>query len=191
MVLSAACQSEGSEGRAAADLRAAATRMQDASGYRFEATVAAAGTQVSLTGEFQAPDRVHQIVGVNGKPAVEVVFIGAQVFVRDPATKVWLDQVQSTNASSVDVRRAFTTLAEASAVTRTRDVYQFELTPTATRSLIAGASNKPAHGRARLDNMAISELTYRVRIDGRLVMVTVKYSDIGTSPPVETPPVGL
>ncbi len=165
--------------------------MQDAGGYRFEATVAAAGTQVSLTGEFQAPDRVHQIVGVNGEPAVEVVFIGAQVFVRDPATEVWRDQVQSTNASSVDVRRAFAALAEAHAVTRTRDVYQFELTPTATRSLITGASNKPARGRARLDNMAISELTYRVQIGGRLVTVTVQYSDIGTSPPVETPPVGL
>ena len=57
-----------------------------------------------LTGEFQAPDRVHESITLTGKAPVEVVFAGNQAFVKDATTGAWRNRVQATRVD--DDRRA-------------------------------------------------------------------------------------
>jgi hypothetical protein len=71
---------------AAGALRQAALGMEAASSYRFVGTVSAGGHTVSLSGEFAAPDRLHEVITIAGTPPVERIMIGSTAYQRSGST---------------------------------------------------------------------------------------------------------
>src|SRR5262245_57859509 len=80
VVVTAACTGSGGEATlvspsssaAAHRLDRAASAMRQVAGYRFVATVGTGPSQVHLSGEFEAPDRVHENITLAGQAPVEV-----------------------------------------------------------------------------------------------------------------------
>jgi hypothetical protein len=193
-VVASACGS-GSDAATKSDpadarqLAAAASAMQQATGYRFDAAVGAKVAAVDVTGEFQAPDRLHETVSVGGRPSAEVVFIGTKAFVKDPATGAWRDRVQGQDASTAtDVRSAFGALGDARDVSRTDDGrYHFTIPAAATRTLVGPNATGTVRGTATLAGNSVVELSYGATVNGKPVAFRITYSDIGSAPPVEQP----
>ena len=182
-------QTTKSDPAAAKQLASAASAMQQASGYRFDATVGAGAAGVEVAGEFQAPDRLHETVTVAGTPSAEVVFIGPGAFVKDPATGAWRDRVQGqAQPAATDVRSAFGALAHAREVSRSSDgTYHFTISAAAARDLVGPNATGTVAGTAQLDSHGVISLSYRATVGGKPLDFRISYSDIGNAPPVEQP----
>jgi len=163
--------------------------MQQASGYRFDAIVGANTAGVEVAGEFQAPDRLHETVTVAGQPSAEVVFIGPNAFVKDPATGAWRDRVQAqAQSTATDVRPAFGALAHARDVSRSSNgTYHFTIPAAAARDLVGPSASGPVAGTAQLDNHGVISLSYRATVGGKPLDFQISYADIGSATPVEQP----
>ena len=180
---------ESARARATAELRGAAAAMQQAGGFRFDATIASGGTTTRVVGHFEAPDRVHQVVTVAGHPTAEAVFIGRQAFVKDPATGTFRNRVQPPPAGTADPRAAFAALAQARGVSREGTTWRFSLPEQAARLLLQGPATGPGlAGDAHVEGGRLKTLAYRSS-GPRPVEVSVTYSDVGTAPPVAEPAV--
>jgi hypothetical protein len=194
-VAAAACgtgsdaQTTKADPAAAKQLASAASAMQQASGYRFDATVGANTAGVEVAGEFQAPDRLHETVTVAGKPSAEVVFVGPNAFVKDPATGAWRDRVQGQGqATATDVRSAFGALAHARDVSRRSDgTYHFTVPAAAASELVGPSATGTVSGTAQLDNHGVVLLSYRATVGGKPLDFRISYADVGNAPPVEQP----
>jgi hypothetical protein len=164
-------------------LRRAATAMEAASSYRFAGGVSAGGHTITVTGEFSAPDRLHETLTVAGAPPVERVAIGTAAYQRNATT--W--QAVSGATATGDPRRTFAALAQATAVTVQGSGYRFELVGPAVSSLVTGGSAATTvTGTVTVTNGRITDVVYRSAVASGTT-VHFGYSDIGTAPPVTAP----
>lgn len=160
--------------------------MQAASGYAFTGVVEVASSQVRVSGEFQAPDRIHEVVTSPNGARAEVLLIGSVSFLREAATSQW--HRSSAASAATDPRTAFSVLKQATGVRRSGVRYLFRLPTLATsRLLTGGGAAGPGSGMAVLADHSISSLQVSVSAAGRLVTVSLYYSAIGTAPPVTAP----
>ena len=172
---------------AARTLDRAAAAMQQVASYRFAATVGTGSSQVVLTGEFQAPDRVHENITLTGKAPVEVVFAGNQAFVKDAASGAWRNRVQASASPTTDVRAAFGALTKADSVSRRGSTYTFQVPAAAALALVGTNATSSIPAVAALNGNEISTLTYRPTIAGQKLQVSITYSDVNGAPPVSVP----
>jgi hypothetical protein len=172
---------------AARRLDQAAAAMQQVASYRFDATVGVGTSQVKLTGEFQAPDRVHESITLTGQAPVEVVFAGNQAFVKDATTGAWRNRVQATAATTTDVRAAFGALTKADSVSRQGSTYAFRVPGDAALALVGTNATTSIPAVAALNGNEISTLTYQPTVDGQKLRVSITYTDVNRAPPVSVP----
>ena len=165
----------------------AAAAMQQVASYRFAATVGTGSSQVALTGEFQAPDRVHENITLTGKAPVEVVFAGNQAFVKDAASGAWRNRVQASASPTTDVRAAFGALTKADAVSRRGSTYTFQVPAESALALVGTNATSSIPAVAALSGNEISTLTYQPTIAGQKLQVSITYSDVNGAPPVSVP----
>jgi len=165
--------------------------MEAARGYRFSGGVKVGPAATHLTGEFQAPDRVHETVTTTGGTSVELIMAGGRAFVHDRSTGRWskVSRSQAVPAPS-DPRKAFAVLEQATGVTGNGAVYSFSLPAQAAVQLAQFPSSGSVNssGEATLLGATISHLTLRFVGSDRTVEVYLSYSDVGTAPPVTEPP---
>lgn len=165
--------------------------MQAASGYAFTAVVDVGSSRVGVSGEFQAPDRIHEVITSPSGARAEEVLVGSDTFVRDPTTGKW--RRSTTPSSATDPRTAFSVLQQAGGVSRSGERYVFSLPASALRRLLASGSAATAgagSGAATLGDHAISSLQISLTLSGRPVSLSLQYSAVGTAPPVTAPVVG-
>jgi hypothetical protein len=168
---------------AAGTLRQAALAMEGASSYRFAGTVTTGGRTVNLSGEFSAPDRLHETITVAGAAPVERIVIGTSAYQRTGSS--W--RAAPGTATASDPRSTFTALAQATTVSQQGSVYRFTLAGAAAGSLVSGGSaSGSVTGTASGSNNGITDLSFQsAAASGTTVRFT--YSDIGTAPPVVAP----
>jgi hypothetical protein len=172
-------------------LRAAALKMQNASGYRFAASITTAGATTTVSGEFQAPDRVHEAITPSTGSVVEAVFIAGKAYVKNPATGKWTQTAQTAaSASAGDPRTAFAVLQQVTDVVANATGYDFDLPTAAAAKLVqAGGGKGPtgAHGRVVLSAQGIAHLEFHV-LGTPSATTSIDYRDIGGAPSVTQPP---
>jgi outer membrane lipoprotein-sorting protein len=170
------------------ELTGAVDAMRAVRSYRFVATVQTEKEAAVARGEFQAPDRVHQMITVGNRPAAELVINGTRVAVRDPRTGAWRDR-QNGAAAASDPRAAFTTLTQARDVRKEGQTYRFTLSTDAAAALVRGTqvSKGAITGTVVLAGGRISSLDYSVTGKGRTVHVSIVYSEFDAAPPVVVP----
>ncbi|GAC1374184.1 MAG: hypothetical protein NVSMB4_01420 [Acidimicrobiales bacterium] len=171
-------------------LQAAAKAMASARSFRFVADISRSGAPtLHLSGEFSAPDHVHETITGTPQGSTEVAFIGKTTYRRRPDGR-WAQGAPkpgaSAGASSGDPRQAFEVLEDAESVT-TGSSSTFTLTGTAAHRLDGAATT--IRGNATLTGSTITALDYQGD-DPSATKVVLHYSDIGTSPEVSAPPVG-
>ena len=154
--------------------------MEAASSYRFVGDVKVGGHEINITGEFSAPDRLHEILTVAGGTPIERVAIGPSAYQRNATT--W--QTVSGATSTGDPRQTFAALAQATKVTPQASGFAFELAGPAVASLVSGgvAANSVT-GTVTVSNGSITDVAYRSAVASGTT-VHFAYSAIGTTPPV-------
>jgi hypothetical protein len=165
----------------AGTLHQAALAMESASSYRFTGAVTAGGHSINLSGEFSAPDRLHETITVAGGAPVERIVIGTSAYQRSGTT--W--QAAPGTASASDPRSTFSALAQATTVSQQGSVYRFTLTGAAAGSLVSGPASGSVTGTASLANDRITDLTFASAGTGTTVHFI--YTDVGSAPPVVAP----
>ena len=176
----------------AASLIAATRAMETASSYRFAGSVSVASSTTRVAGEFEAPDRVHELITTPQGATVEVVFAGPQVFVRDRATGRWSPE-RGTGAAASDPRHAFLMLEQATSVAETGDgsTFTFALPATAASEFADVSGHAPAatagQGSATVAGGVLSTLRYDIAAPTARVDVLLTYTDVGHAPPVSLP----
>ena len=169
-------------------LSRAARAMAAARSFRFSADVTrSGGAPVHLAGEFSAPDHLHQLITAAGQPPVEVVFIGNRGY-RKRADGRWVEGTPPAGTSGPsDPGAAFDVVGGAADQSGSGTSYHFTLTGSPARRL-DGAATK-VEGTATVAGDTITELSYQGDDPGA-TKVTIRYSDIGSSPPVTAPKLG-
>lgn len=169
-------------------LSRAARAMASARSFRFSADVTrSSGAPVHLVGEFSAPDHLHQLITAAGQPPVEVVFIGGRGYRKRPDGH-WVEGTAPAGATGpTDPGAAFNVVGDATDQSGSGTSYRFTLTGAPARRL-DGAATK-VEGTATVAGDTITELSYQGDDPGT-TKVTVRYSDIGSSPPVTAPKLG-
>ena len=181
----AATTAQPATGASADALRQAATAMEAASSYRFEGDVTVGGHAITITGEFSAPDRLHEILTVAGANTIERVAIGRSAYQRTATS--W--QAVSGATSTGDPRQTFAALAQATKVTPEGSGFAFELAGPAVASLVSGGvATSSVSGTVRITNGSITDLAYRSAVASGTT-VHFAYSAIGTTPAVTAPKV--
>ena len=113
--------------------------------FRFTADVVSGSQQVKVSGEFSAPDGLHETVTI-GANTVEVLRVGTRAFRRDTPTAAWR-VVPAANASApTDPRSAFSVLAGVTDVRLQGSSYAFTLGKPAAASLVAGSTSVTGSG---------------------------------------------
>ncbi|HVM64326.1 MAG TPA: hypothetical protein VMU14_05645 [Acidimicrobiales bacterium] len=171
-------------GTAASALRQVATAMEATVGYHFTGTVRSGGETISITGEFAAPDRLHETLTAAGAPPIERIVIGGRQYQR--AGTAWQPV---TGSSTTDPRATFGALVAATSVSAQPGGYAFTLAGTAATQLVSGA---PARGTTVTGTVevragTITDIAYR-SADSSQTSVDFAYSDVGTAPPITAPP---
>lgn len=172
-----------------AQFDAAVETMQEAGGYTFNATIGSTGSNradVTVSGDFQAPDRVEQSVARPGQTPVVMVLDGGSVHLRDPVTGTWTTHASSATGT-VDLRRAFTAVSAAKEVRIDGDRATFTLEGDAGRVLAGDGASGRTTVSITLGPVGLSGLTYRATVDGRPVAVHIDYTAVGAAPPVTIP----
>ena len=178
----ATTQAQPAVAGAAGALHQAALNMEAVSSYRFAGAVSAGGHTVNLSGEFAAPDRLHETITVAGAAPVERIVIGTVAYQRAGST--W--QAAPGTATASDPRSTFAALAQATDVSQQGSVYRFTLAGAAAGSLVSGG---PASGTVTgtvivFDNH-VTDLSFQSGAASTTVHFT--YTDFGTAPPVVAP----
>jgi hypothetical protein len=166
-------------------LQAAAAAMRTVSAFRFTADVSSGSQLVHVSGEFTAPNALHETVKI-GANTVEALWVGSRTFRRDSATAAWQLVPPASSSAPTDPRTAFGVLANATAVHMQGSSYVFSLSKANASSLVKGSST--VTGAALLDAGRITDLTYQAASPA--VSVHLTYAGFNATPPV-TPPPGL
>jgi hypothetical protein len=168
--------------------------MARAPSYRFVASITVASVTSKVTGEFAAPDRIHETIATTTAttPAVvvETVFSAGRVFIRDGASGVWRPAQTPTGASTNDPRVAFSVIQRAQNATDNGSAVSFTLPADATRELLQVPPNDTvgeARGSATLTTNGVIHLELTVPSAARTVRIVIDYSAIGSGPPVTAP----
>jgi len=159
--------------------------MQQSPGYRFSAGITTAGTSVKIAGEFQAPDRVHEVVQIGTATPSELVMIGTQVYAKD-ASGTWRSTTAAASGAS-DVRATFAALQTADHVQHHGHTLTFHLPPTAAQHLAGASTTGGLTGSATLAATGISQLRYRARTGGHEIAVNIDYTITNPAPTVSAP----
>jgi hypothetical protein len=166
-------------------LHAAAAAMRTVSAFRFTADVTSGPQQVQVSGEFTAPNSLHETVKI-GANTVEVLWVGTRAFRRNSATAAWQVVPPASASAPTDPRTAFGVLAKAAAVHMQGSSYMFSLSKADATGLVKGSSS--VTGAAQLSGGRITDLTYQAASPA--VSVHLTYAGFNATPPV-TPPPGL
>jgi hypothetical protein len=166
-------------------LEAAAAAMRTVSAFRFTADVDSGSQQVHVTGEFTAPNALHETVKI-GANTVEALWVGTRAFRRNSATAAWQVVAPASASAPTDPRSAFGVLANATSVHMQGSSYVFSLSKANATSLVKGSN--AVTGAALLDGGRITDLTYQATSPA--VAVHLTYAGFNATPPV-TPPPGL
>lgn len=165
--------------------------MVKAASYRFVAAIDAAGRTTRVTGEFQAPDRLHEIITSGASPAVETVFAGGRVFVRDARSGQWSQPTTAAGTPAApDPRLAFAWLEQADHVSQTGSVFRFSLPSSVARQLVQTQTSTAAvtgEGTATAAAEGISHLEFDLRGASGGVRIVLDYTAIGRGPSVTQP----
>jgi hypothetical protein len=172
-------------------LQLAAKAMASAPSYRFIGSITTGALVTGIIGEFQAPDRLHEVITPPGGAVVETVFIGGRAYVLDRATGRWSHATQPANASGPqDPRLAFSVLQHAEHVTATGTSYLFSLPPSVAGQLLQAPSSSGAtagQGTATASATGITHLEFDLTLASRAIRVVLDYTSIGQGPPVSQP----
>ena len=170
-----------------AQLGAAVAQMQEVGGYSFSAIVGsgAAAKKVKIAGEYQAPDRVHEVVQVGTGPASELVMIGSEVYVKN-AAGAW-QRTRATNGSQTDLRSTFAAVAAARQVKRTGAGVSFVLGSAASKRLAGSQAAGTTTGRVTFAGDRIARLKYTAKVNGTKVPVQIDYTVTDPPPTVSAP----
>jgi hypothetical protein len=166
-------------------LEAAAATMRTVSAFRFTADVVSGSQQVQVSGEFTAPNALHEMVKI-GTNTVEVIWVGGRTFRRNSATAPWQVVPPASASAPTDPRSAFGVLGSAASVHMQGSSYVFSLAKSGANSLVKGSSS--VTGAAQLTSGRITDLTYQAASPP--VSVHLTYDGFNATPPV-TPPPGL
>ncbi|MFI5043117.1 MAG: hypothetical protein ACHQNA_14935, partial [Acidimicrobiales bacterium] len=169
---------------ASSTLLQAIRSMQAATDYHFSGQVAIGIEVLKLSGEFSAPDHLHETLTLGGGSPVERVIIGPAAYQR--SLLGWQRVAGASTAG--DPRSTFTALAGAAHVKVSGSVYSFDMTGPNAAALISG--NEPAatvSGTVTVQSGQIVSLTYTSPA-GAGTTVAFAYSGVGTTPPVTAPP---
>jgi outer membrane lipoprotein-sorting protein len=166
----------------------AITAQSNATGYTFEATVdAGSGTgSITISGDFQAPNRLQQTITKAGSQPTTMVLDGGTVYVQDPSTGTWSSQAATTTAS-VDLRSTFAALSDPQGLSSTGNNSTFTISESATQQLAGPDATGTAKVTVKESTTGLATLAYTVTLKGRPVTVTIRYSNVGTAPPVTLP----
>ena len=168
---------------AATTLRQAATTMESITSYHFTGRVTIGIESLSLSGDFSAPDHLHETLSLPGVAPVERILVGTSTWQRS-GTK-W-QRVAAASTSS-DPRTTFGALAGVTNVTANAGVYSFSVTGPATAALISGTgATTTITGTATVQGGRIVNVSYRSPA-GAGTAVTYSYSGLNTTPPVTAP----
>jgi outer membrane lipoprotein-sorting protein len=168
-----------------AQLQAAAAAMQQVPGYTFSASVGTGAGRVKIAGEYQAPDRIHEVVQIGAKPASELVMIGSEVYAKDTAG-AW-QRTRPANATTSDLRTTFAALKSASKVKQSGKAITFTLTPKAAKALVGAQANGTTTGKVTVADGHITQLRYTTKANGQKVPVTIDYTITDPAPTVAAP----
>ena len=161
--------------------------MQGVGGYSFSAIVGSGAEprKVEIAGEYQAPDRIHEVVRVGTGPASELVMIGSEVYAKSPAG-TW-QRTRAANGTQTDLRSTFAALAAARQVKRHGTGVSFVLGSAASRRLAGSAATGTTTGRVTFAGDHIARLTYTSTVDGAKVPVRIDYTVTEPPPTVSAP----
>jgi len=168
-----------------AQLQAAAAAMLQVPGYTFSASVGSGAAKVKIAGEYQAPDRIHEVVQIGAKPASELVMIGSEVYAKD-TTGAW-QRTRQANATTSDLRTTFAALQSASNVKQSGKAVTFTLKPKAAKALVGAQVNGTTTGKVTVADGHITQLHYTTTANGRKVPVTIDYTVTNPAPTVAAP----
>ncbi len=178
-------QSNTTDPAAAKKLQAAATAMRTVSAFRFTADVVGGAQPIHVSGEFSAPDALHETVKI-GSTTFELVRVGARAFRRDSPAAGWAVVPPANAAAPTDPRSAFAVLATAGTVRQEGSSYLFTLNRAAAGGLVNNSTG--VTGSALLAGTRITDLSYRA--NSPAISVHLTYTGFNSTPPV-TPPPGL
>ena len=171
-------------GTAATSLRQVAGAMETVAGYRFAGTVQNGNEAVTVTGEFAAPDRLHETLSVSGAQPLERLVIAGHQYQR-----VGTGWQAVSGTAPTDPRTTFGALAAATAVTAQPGGYAFTLGGTAAQQLVSGApaAGTTVTGSVQVRNGVIVDVAYHSS-RGVATSVHFAYADVGTAPVITAPP---
>jgi hypothetical protein len=174
---------------AATTLRSSAQAMLVASSYRFTGSVAVGASTTHVSGEFQSPNRVHEVITTGGS-TVEVVFVGSQLYLRDRASGHWTRSTSAASSAPTDPRSTFGVLDRAEHVVASGGGLQFTLPAAAAEEIAHAATGagETVSGTAVTSDRGITHLQFVIGTT-RPATVTLDYTDIGHGPPVTQPSV--
>jgi hypothetical protein len=171
--------------------------MAEAGSYRFTGSITVGASATKVSGEFQAPDRLHELITTAQGQMVEVVFVGGRAFIHDRASGRWT--IGTTPAGSAaapsagnDPRTAFLMLQGATNISASPDggTMQFSLKPDVAAQIVRlPSSGTPVvgSGTAVLSGGDLSSLSFSVRSGAQQLAVVLGYSDVGHGPAVSVP----
>jgi hypothetical protein len=166
--------------------------MAGAGSYRFTGSVTVGSSSTTVNGEFQAPDRVHELISTSAGQTIEVEFAGGKTYVRDRTSRRWTVGTVPGPSSGGDPRTAFSVLQEASDVTTSADGggVKFSLLPDAAARIATlphQAGPVAVTGRAVLSGADLSSLSFSVLAGNEQLALVLGYSDVGHGPAVTVP----
>ncbi|MFN8027340.1 MAG: hypothetical protein U0W40_13580 [Acidimicrobiia bacterium] len=186
MALTASFAPAGAAGGSAkSQLQTAVAAMQQVPGYTFTAAVGNGAGKVKITGEYQAPDRIHETVQIGTQAPSEVVMVGTDVYAKN-AAGAW-QKAQPTGTTTSDLRTTFAALQQASGVKQSGKVVTFTLAPKAAASLVGAQATGKVKGRAKIANGRITQLSYATKVNGQSVPVKITYTFPTPTPTVTAP----
>ncbi len=159
--------------------------MKMANTFRFTADVVSGSQSVHVSGEFSAPNDLHENVKI-GSNTLELIRVGSRTFRRDAAAVPWQLATAARSAVPADPRSAFSTLTGVTAITLKGSSYMFTLTDGAAANLVQGSTT--VTGTATLNGRWISDLRYGATSPS--VSIHLTYRDVNSTPAVKAPAVG-
>ncbi|MFI5282118.1 MAG: hypothetical protein ACHQ0J_03205 [Candidatus Dormibacterales bacterium] len=166
----------------AADLQAAATAMKAVTTFHFTAKVVTGSQQTQISGEFGAPNNLHETAQI-GSQYVELIRVGSRTVVRSAPSAAWTVSTAASQSAAGDPRAAFGALGSAGDVTISGSTYTFTLTGAAAASLVQGASK--VTGTATLTDGRIATLSYLSTTPP--VSVVLAYSSFNSAATITLP----
>jgi len=176
-------------GPTSARLRAAAEAMAGARSYTFAAALAIGASTTRIAGDFQAPDRVREVITA-GTGTAEVVFIGAHAYTKDPTSGRWSSSPAAATQPGRDPGAAFAVLERAEGATTTPAGITFHVPTSLAGQLLAPNSRRAVssvEGRAVVVPGGLSHLEFSISTSAGQVRIVLDYQHLNTGAPVTAP----